>query len=90
MVGYCFTISVSFAKEICDLDFIFNDFIVATLDVGSLYANVPLVEPVNFSIGNVFSLNPDHVDGLTVELFRPKTQELALRSSFVYLFDNKL
>ena len=85
---YCITNSSSFSREICGLKFLSSNSFMASIDVESLYTNVPLVESINICVNRAFGGNSGNFAGFTVKLFR-ETLELALRSSF-FLFDNKL
>ena len=85
---YCVKNSASFAKEICGLDFITRDSYMASLDIESLYTNVPLLETINICLERVFTSGCDSVAGFTRKLLR-ETVELAVRSSF-FIFNEKL
>ena len=85
---YCVTYSSSFSKEICGLKFISDNCFMASLEVESLYTNVPLLVSNNICVSRVFSVSSENFAGATVKLFR-ENLKLVLRSS-VFLFKSQM
>ena len=72
--------SFEFAKEIVDQD---NSLFMASLDVDSLFANIPLDETVNICTESIFS-ESDTVEGLNKSEFKELLSLATKKSYFIF------